>query len=321
MNIFFTAAIVLFTCFTPLRAVSIPAVFVYDDSLAVGEAAAQKIADTITTKQKESNAPIVIGLATGNTPIPTYAAFKKLVRANNLDLSNVITFNLDEYVGLPTSHPQSYHSFMFTYLFDDLVASSEYPQGIKRENIHIPKGACSSKEDLSCQEVTALTQQFPDSLERQALTQDEQYWIAEQRAIAYEALIEQLGPIDLQILGIGRNGHIGFAEPGTPFDSTTMVAKLTENTRNTNASFFDGNVEEVPEFAITMGIKTILRSKEILLLATGSSKAAIIYEVLTSPISTNIPCSSLWLHEKTSFILDKEADRLLLDASTVMANS
>ena len=307
MNIFFTATLALFSIFSSLIAESLPSISVFSDSNEVGQAAAQKIADIIINKQKEGKTPIVIGFATGNTPIPTYGAFRQLVRDYNLDLSNVITFNLDEYIGLPTSHPQSYHSFMFTYLFDGLIASSEYPQGIKIENIHIPKGATTYKTDLSCDELVALAEQFPDSIQRATLTTDEQFWIAEQRAIAYEALIAQLGPIDLQILGVGRNGHIGFAEPGTSFDSPTIVAKLTENTRNVNASFFDGNVDEVPEFAITMGIKTILQSKEILLLATGPSKAAIIDEVLKSPISTNIPCTALKLHDKTSFFLDEDA--------------
>jgi glucosamine-6-phosphate deaminase len=305
MRTFFTAAILLFSSFY-LEADSIPAISVFSDSQEVGKAAAQKIADVIIKKKQEGQTPIVLGFATGNTPIPTYAAFKKLVRETNLDLSDVITFNLDEYIGLPTSHSQSYYSFMFSYLFDDLVASPTNPHGIKRENIHIPKGATSHEEDLSQEELTALAERFPDR-QGTALSLEEQFWIAEQRANAYEALIEQLGPIDLQILGVGRNGHIGFAEPGTSFESTTMVAKLTENTRNINSSFFDGNVNEVPEFAISMGIRTILNAKEILLLATGSSKAAIIDEVLKSPISSDVPCTALRLHEKTSFFLDEDA--------------
>ena len=284
-----------------------PAISVFSNSQEVGNAAAQKIVDVIINKQRGGNSRIVIGFATGNTPIPAYLAFKKLVRENGLDLSNVVTFNLDEYMGVPTSHPQSYHSFMFAYLFNDLVASPTNPKGIKIENIHIPKGATKSKEDLSQKELDALSEKFPHRKQEMSLTLEEQFWIAEQRAKDYERLIQALGPIDLQILGIGRNGHIGFAEPGTPFDSPTMVAKLTENTRSINASFFDGNVHEVPEFAITMGIKTILNATEILLLATGTSKAAIIHEVLKSPISPDIPCTALRLHKKTSFFLDKEA--------------
>lgn len=294
-----------------VESVYTPTVTIYADAEVLGNAAAERIAKVIIEKQNAGQERIVLGLATGNSPIPTYRAFKRIVREYDLDLSNVVTVNLDEYIGLPTTHPQSYHSFMFSHLFDDLVATVDNPRGISLENIHIPKGAVQTEDDLSYEERALILKNFPAHASHEALTQEEQFLVAAKRADDYEALIKSVGPVDLQILGIGRNGHIGFAEPGTSFDSTTMVATLTENTRSVNSAFFDGDLTQVPHFAITMGISTILQAKEILLIATGSSKAAIIDEALSGIISPQIPCTSLWLHPNASFYLDKEAAELL----------
>lgn len=255
-----------------------PSVAVYSSPTEMGEAVARKIADLILERQKEGKR-VVLGLATGSTPIPVYRALKKIAREYSLDLSKVVTFNLDEYVGLPASHPQSYRSFMFSNLFDDLVASPENPYGIQLENIHIPDG---------------------DVVEEQLGT-------AEKRALEYEALLEKAGPIDLQLLGIGRNGHIGFAEPGTPFSTRTMVIELSEMTRRDNARFFNGKIDAVPKKAITMGIQTILQAKEIVLLATGEEKAPIIAATLQEDISMQIPSTALRLHNNVSVFLDQKA--------------
>lgn len=297
---------IAFVCSVPQLIAEHPiCVAVFSDAELLGNAAAERIVEVIKEKQQAGQASIVLGLATGNSPIPTYKALQRIFAETSLDLSNVVTVNLDEYIGLAVEHPQSYHSFMFSQLFNDLVATDENPRGIKRENIHIPNAALQNVADLSSDERTLLDAHFPEHTA--CLTKDEQLWLAKQRADAYEAMIERVGPIDLQILGIGRNGHIGFSEPGTPFDSTTMVATLTENTRSVNSAFFDGDMQQVPEYAITMGIHTILQAKEILLIATGQSKADIISKTLISPIDPVIPCTSLRLHPNTSFYLDADA--------------
>lgn len=230
----------------------------------VAEACAEKIVRLIKTKKN-----CVLGLATGNTPIPSYRALAR--KAANLDLSEVVTFNLDEYVGLAPEDPRSFHSFMETHLFSHLIKSPARPNGLKKDHLHIPEGERTGEE--------------------------------------YEAAIARLGPIDLQILGIGTNGHIGFAEPGSSFESKTGIVQLTENTRRDNQSAFGS--DPVPEFALTMGIATILQAKEILLLATGRKKAEIIRQALTAPISPAIPATALRLHPNATLLLDREAASLL----------
>ncbi len=282
-----TLAIVTFANFCIMA--EEPAISVFSTPHEVGEVCARKIADLIIERQKEGK-PCVLGLATGSTPIPVYTALKKIVREYHLDLSHVITFNLDEYVGLPASHSQSYQSFMFAHLFDELLSSDENPHGIRRENIHLPPGDMGA---LTQDELEALLQQFPDR--NSELSQEELQWIAKRRAAEYDALIAELGPIDLQILGIGRNGHIGFAEPGTEFSTRTMIVELTEMTRKDNARFFNDDLQAVPSHAISMGIATTLGAKEIVLLATGEPKAEIIVKTLSEAISSDIPSTALRL--------------------------
>lgn len=236
------------------------------------EQAARKIADLILSNGEKGT---VLGLATGSTMIPVYGALKRIIREESIDLSNVITFNLDEYLDIPCSHPQCFRTFMFSHLFEELLYSSKNPLGIKEENIHIPSGDTWTE---------------------------------------YEGLLAKHGPIDLQILGIGRNGHIGFAEPGTPFDSRTMIINLAESTRQDNACFWGGDLELVPRRAVTMGIETILQAKEILLLAFGENKADAIAKTLKGPISPQIPSTALQMHSKTSFLLDEKAALLLKDS-------
>ncbi len=252
--------------FSLVSAFSSVSVFISPDAAAL--VAARKMADQILQKKTS-----VLGLATGNTMIPVYAALKKILIEEDIDLSEIISFNLDEYLDLPSSHPQSFRSFMFTHLFEDLLYSPQNPRGIREENIHFPS--------------------HPSE---------------------YETLLEQVGPIDLQILGIGRNGHIGFAEPGTPFSSLTAAVHLTETTRQDNAHSFGGDLNQVPQKAITMGIATILRAKEILLLAFGEAKAEAIADTLRGPLSPETPASALREHPNTSFFLDEKAAHLLNDS-------
>ncbi|MCD6235654.1 MAG: glucosamine-6-phosphate deaminase [Thaumarchaeota archaeon] len=222
--------------------------------------AARIIADVIRSKPN-----IVLGLATGGTPEGCYRELVRMHKEEGLDFSQVITFNLDEYVGLPLDHPQSYHHYMDVHLFNHV--------NIKRENIHIPDGTA---EDL------------------------------EKHCREYEEAIKKAGGIDLQLLGIGRNGHIGFNEPGSPFNSRTRVVKLTETTRRDNARFF-GSLDEVPTHAITMGLATIMEARKILLLASGLNKAEAVAKAVEGPKTPDVPASILQDHPDCTFIIDREA--------------
>lgn len=207
---------------------------------------------------------LVLGLATGSTPIGTYQELVKKHKETGLDFSKMVTFNLDEYLGLPPDHPQSYHYFMKTHLFDKI--------NINPENVHIPYGIILDVDEL-CK------------------------W--------YENEIEKAGGIDLSVIGIGRDGHIGFNEPGSSIGSTTRLKALTEETIEDNARFFDNKIENVPRFAITVGVGTILRARHILLLANGEQKADAVASALEGPVSAYCPASALQLHNRVTVILDK----------------
>lgn len=211
----------------------------------------------------------VLGLATGSTPIGLYAELVARSRAGELDLRQVTTFNLDEYLGLPRTHPASYWQFMQAHLFRHVP--------VRAERIHLPRGDAPDPE-------------------------------AECRA--YEAAIAAAGGIDLQVLGIGGNGHIGFNEPGAPFDSVTRVVDLTAETRAANARFF-ARPDEVPRQAISMGIRTIMQARRILLLASGEGKAAAVAAALTGPVTTAVPASVLQRHPDVTVIMDAAAAGLL----------
>ena len=207
----------------------------------------------------------VLGLATGSSPIGLY---KKMIadrNASGTSYKKAVTYNLDEYIGLPRDHDQSYWTFMHENLFDGL--------NIPEANIHIPCGDCEDPEE-ECRR--------------------------------YEEELRQ-HVIDLQVLGIGSDGHIGFNEPGTPFDSVTHVAELTEQTRRDNARFFGDDIEKVPTHAITMGLASILKARSIIVLATGSNKADAVYGMIRGPKSTDCPASVLQGHSHVTVILDKDA--------------
>lgn len=296
-----------------------PGVYIFQTPDEVGEAVAEKMVNLIVAKQTRGESA-VLGLATGKTPIPTYRAFTRIVKARGVDLSHVVTFNLDEYLGLNPDSPESFQAFMFEHLFESLLASEENPKGFRLENIHIPNGAIEDLSNLTDKELGALESAFP-SRAGYSLTEVEQQWLATRRAAEYEALIDAHGPIDIQILGIGQNGHIGFAEPKTPFESTTMVVELEEKTRIDNAPAFKGILDAVPKYALTMGIATILRAEEIVLLATGDHKASIVYRALRGDISPSVPSSALRLHKNASFVLDAEAAGQLRGRVTKFINA
>ncbi len=232
------------------------------------EAASSAAADVVIAVLKEK-ARTVLGLATGSTPEGLY---RRLIEANkngDVDFSKVISFNLDEYVGLAPDHPQGYRSFMNEKLFKHV--------NIKVENTHVP-----------------------DGLSKALLKHCRQY----------EEMIKKAGGVDVQVLGIGRDGHIGFNEPGTSLGSRTHVTALTAETIEDNARFF-ASAEDVPRFAVTMGIGTILESRKCLLIATGANKADAVQAALEGPVTSQVAASALQLHPDSVFVLDEAAARKL----------
>lgn len=227
--------------------------------------AAQKIATIIKQKQAE-NKPCILGMATGSTPISLYAELVRMHNEEGLSFANVVTFNLDEYYPLEKEALQSYWSFMHRHLFKHI--------DINPSNIYIPNG------ELPKDEIKAA-------------------------CIAYENKIEELGGIDLQILGIGKNGHIGFNEPGSSIHSKTRLVSLDNSTRVANSFEFQ-NISQVPRLAITMGITTILKAKKIILMGWGL-KAHIIAKSVEGDVTEQIPASILQQHGDCEFVIDEIA--------------
>jgi len=235
-------------------------VIVKEDYDQLSRLAAEEIADVIKRKPQA-----VIGLATGSTPLGTYKELIRLCREKRLDFGRVVTFNLDEYVGLPPTHDQSYRYFMNENLFNHI--------NIRKENTHVPDGLA---DDLAagCRD--------------------------------YEEQIRKSGGIDLQLLGIGGNGHIAFNEPGSSLGSRTRVKTLTEKTRKDNARFFK-SMDEVPQYAVTMGIGTIMEARRIVLLASGASKADALAAAVEGPVTAMCPASILQMHPAAIVVADKAA--------------
>jgi glucosamine-6-phosphate deaminase len=228
--------------------------------------AAGEIARLIREKAAR-NEKCVLGMATGSTPKAVYAELVRMHRHEGLSFKNVITFNLDEYYPIEKDAWQSYNNYMHRLLFDHV--------DIDRKNVHIPNGDLP-KEDVKkhCSE--------------------------------YEHMIEEAGGIDLQILGIGNNGHIGFNEPGSSIYSRTRLINLENSTRLANAYEF-ANISQVPRLAITMGISTILKAKKIILLAWGPGKAPVVRKSVEGNVTEQVPASLLQQHTDCSFVLDEAA--------------
>jgi glucosamine-6-phosphate deaminase len=235
-------------------------VFVYKEYEEMSKVAAQEVVDVLNTKPNA-----VLGMATGSTPLGVYQELVKMHRRGEVDFSHVTTFNLDEYVGLPITHEQSYHRFMHENFFRHI--------NIPAQNIHIPSGT------------TTNYRAFCD-------------W--------YEKRIADCGGIDLQILGIGSDGHIAFNEPGSSLSSRTRLKTLAKQTIDDNARFFD-RPEDVPIYAITMGVGTILEARQILLLATGAKKADAVAAAVEGPVTSMITASALQMHPSTKAFLDEGA--------------
>ena len=207
----------------------------------------------------------VLGLATGSTPIGTYAQLVEWYNKGDLDFSEVTTVNLDEYKGLPRTNDQSYYYFMHQHLFERV--------NIDPERTNVPNGM------------------EPD---------------AEKECGRYEELIRSLGGVDLQLLGLGHNGHIGFNEPGEAFEKETHCVDLTESTIEANKRFF-ASADDVPKQAYTMGIKTIMQAKKILIVVNGENKADIVERAFFGPVTPEVPASILQLHNDVTLVGDEAA--------------
>lgn len=236
---------------------------------------AHAIADLIESRNKESKTT-VLGLATGSTPTQVYDELVRKHKEEGLSFKHVITFNLDEYYPMAPEAHQSYVHFMHEYLFNHI--------DIDPKNIHIPDG----------------------TLKKDAITEF---------CSNYEAKIAAAGGLDIQILGIGRTGHIGFNEPGSTIDSQTRLITLDRVTMLDAASGFFG-IENVPRRAITMGVGTILKAKKIYMMAWGEGKAKIIKETVEGPVNTSIPATFLQHHSNTEVILDNAASAELTRIKT-----
>ena len=206
----------------------------------------------------------VLGLATGTTPLGLYAYMIADHEQKGTSYAHIRTANLDEYKGLPKTHPQSYAYFMRKNLFDGL--------GIHSENTNIENGMAADEE---------------------------------KECVRYDEVLEQL-PRDIQLLGLGSNGHIAFNEPGTPFGSGTHVVSLAESTVKDNARLFD-DISEVPRKAFTMGIRQIMQAKKVLILASGANKADAVAKMVKGEVTEAVPASVLQLHPDCTLIVDKAA--------------
>jgi glucosamine-6-phosphate deaminase len=228
--------------------------------------AAEEIAKLIREKEDRKE-KCVLGLATGSTPKTLYAELVRMHKEEGLSFKNVITFNLDEYYPIENDAWQSYNSYMHRLLFDHI--------DIDKKNVHIPNGSLSKEE-------------------------------VKQHCAEYERRIEEAGGVDLQVLGIGNNGHIGFNEPGSSIYSKTRLINLENSTRLANAYEF-ANISEVPRLAVTMGISTILKAKKIILLAWGPAKAPVIQKSVEGNVTESVPASLLQQHSDCTFVLDEVA--------------
>jgi len=243
-------------------------VIICPDARRVGEVGGAKVAGLA----RQAGPSVVLGAATGSSPLGTYATLAGLVLRGELDLSGASVFALDEYVGLPPDHPESYHA-----VIDRTVT---VPLGLDPARVHVPDGA---RAGLS----TA--------------------------GVRYEDTIKAAGGVDVQILGIGSNGHIGFNEPASSLASRTRVKTLTEQTRLDNRRFF-ASLDEVPVRCVTQGLGTILDARHAVLVASGAGKAEAVAAMVEGPVTAMCPASVLQLHQHATVIVDEDAASLLRHA-------
>lgn len=228
--------------------------------------AANYIASKINEAAPTAETPFKIGLPTGSTPVGTYRALIELYRAGKVSFKHVISFNMDEYIGLDEKHPQSYHYFMWSNFFDHI--------DIDPKNVHILDG------------MTA------DPIKESA---------------AYEQAILDAGGIDLFLGGVGPDGHIAFNEPGSSLSSRTRVKTLTTDTIIANSRFFDNDISQVPQTALTVGVGTIMDAKEVVILINGHNKANALHQAIEGGVNHMYTVSALQMHPKGIIVCDEAA--------------
>ena len=236
-------------------------VIICPDAERVGRVAAAKAA-----KLAAAIGPrVVLGVATGSSPVQTFAELARPARTGELDLSKASAFALDEYVGIAPGHPESYHEIIRKTVTE--------PMGLDPARVHVPDG-------------------FADDLAA--------------ACVAYEAAIVAAGGVDIQFLGVGTNGHIGFNEPTSSLTSRTRIKTLAERTRQDNARFFD-SIDQVPRHCLTQGLGTIMDARSVILVATGATKAHAIAQVVEGPITAMFPGSVLQMHQHATIVVDEDA--------------
>ena len=236
----------------------------------VSQWTARYIVNKINAFQPTAEKPFVLGLPTGGTPQKTYKELIKLYQAEEMSFKNVVTFNMDEYVGLPKEHPESYHTFMHENLFNHI--------DIQPQNINLLDGMAEDV-DAECER--------------------------------YEEKIRSYGKIHLFMGGVGVDGHIAFNEPASSLSSRTRIKTLTEDTLIANSRFFNNDVNQVPKFALTVGVGTLLDAEEVLILVTGHNKALALQACVEGPVNHLWTISALQLHRRAIVVCDEPATQEL----------
>jgi glucosamine-6-phosphate deaminase len=237
-----------------------------EDTETATDYVAEYIVNRINAFAPTADTPFILGLPTGSSPIPVYSALVTAHQMGRISFRHVVTFNMDEYVGLPQQHPESYHSFMHTHLFNHV--------DFDPANINILNGNAKDLE-LEC--------------------------------AMYEAKIKKCGGIHLFLGGVGSDGHIAFNEPGSSLSSRTRLKSLAYETMLANARFFNGDMNLVPRMALTVGVKTIMDAKEVVIIATGASKAVAIQSAIEGGVNHMCTLSSLQLHPCSLVVVDEDA--------------
>jgi len=241
----------------------------------VGKWAARHIVERINAFKPTADRPFVLGLPTGGTPLEAYKHLIAMHKAGQVSFKNVVTFNMDEYVGLPQEHPESYHTFMYKNFFDHV--------DIPSENINLLNGNAPDIDE-ECRQ--------------------------------YEAKIKSYGKINLFMGGVGNDGHIAFNEPASSLASRTRIKTLTHETRIANSRFFDNDVSQVPKYALTVGVGTLLDAEEVMILVTGHAKAQALEAAVEGNINHMWTISCLQLHAKAVMVCD-EPSTMELKVKTV----
>lgn len=236
----------------------------------VGKWSAAHIVKRINDFNPSEDRPFVLGLPTGGTPLATYKALIEMHKAGEVSFKHVVTFNMDEYIGIPADHPESYRTFMYTNFFNHI--------DIQDKNINLLDGNAKNNE-AECQR--------------------------------YEDKIKSYGQIHLFMGGVGNDGHIAFNEPASSLSSRTRIKTLTEDTRIANSRFFDNDINQVPKYALTIGVGTLLDAKEIMILVTGHNKALALEAAVEGSVNHLWTVSALQLHPKSVIVCDEPATQEL----------